>query len=1182
MSRSKSSGDADYDHTLQIILNNSKFIRSALNILNVKDYDGLLDVCSDSWKDSFDNEVNHLRELIIFQRDHVRFRNNHHNNKFQCFNQQIPSGGDQVSIYLGVLFCDRVGFFGFRLNRLILSVDDEYGHDYNVVMNRPKLLIGDACGPFTVTEWGAIALLSFFDDSTVDAPNGVYVTYSSSSHQAFSGVNCSYLASAVCGGSFVTSVMSYRNVSTFLRSVTCLLSTALVDNDSGTTISALPLTFCEIITCRGDKAYCIDMSIGTYHILCRRGWFLSTGVIYSCRLVSLLTQQPLLVIHHRVAAWGDVTDTSTIAYVLDGYCALRITYSAVHDSPVDINSNFDYLDGGSMPDNTLFLRCHAVALIEHGCSTPTDIIATSTPHGIFEPLVISPSSNLQVYPFIGTNTGLPSFYRDLLWMRIQRSFINFNQSPTLVFREKNGETLFEGICYTLRYRQVLLAVKSACFHHDLSSLWAQHRIANVLLLVDLATPDVVWGELVWNQDHVYRGSNFFAAWGVNDNDLSALVFSKHCKPHFCTLVLQIERQYRYPSGEVCTTSTHGQSVAYSFWITIVFFVGTVPDIMVYATAGLVSIDATLTSGAHNIALFALDIDVSLIDINTHHGSWNDGELIHCILLRNFESHHYEFEYDSSLMPSTVRSTASFIRRHIFTCRAATLRMIHMTGNDTRVHPHNPSPSRRHELCSLRKYVFGSASGSTSGVFKTFYITPSSGVAQSSTFCMHPHQIQFELIKCITCLPDGRYIDLSVNGSFADGMSSRAAKWGECCCGDVMTGLDAHVQDISDGLSFLFNSVDGDIPAYYANVRSWLIQVDQFSVGIDVYSPYYCNKCHSIRSGITYPSCLTTIDRVCNCNGFNMPDFSSFIIRHMSLEMLRYNEVHNASITTASEVIDANDIYSKSCCYVKFSGFDTEMPHQVMTRYARRSSLHAELYHLRVQCSVLADRSSDDVPSSFERRWFYEIPTNNMGTSSFQREISVDRTYNVRTTSCRQLISSHANACCCASRPCSRSRTSRKRSRQLSHLKICCSRGRGFHQSCSCLNTNLNTFYIVVMYHFAWSLYVIASNECMFVEDYGESTSVGICWVQYGFNLFLQVMKFILLCGVKLPTYSYRRLGSVTIMRFSRGYASDTTCQNWEYSNVEPTWKLYMRIYYGTSMENDHLWFFHRHLGIISF
>jgi hypothetical protein len=290
---------------------------------------------------------------------------------------------------------------------------------------------------------------------------------------------------------------------------------------------------------------------------------------------------------------------------------------------------------------------------------------------------------------------------------------------------------------------VLLAVKSSCFHHDLSSLWAQHRIANVLLLVDLATPDVVWGEFFRNQDHVYRGSTFFAAWGVNDNDFyadfSAPIFFKRCKPHFCTLVLQIERQYRYPNGEVCTL-THRHSVTYSPLITIVFFVGMVSDIILYATAGLVSIDSDLTSDAHNTALFAFDNDVSLIDINTHHGSRNDGELIDSILLQHFDSQYYEFECDSSLMPSSVRSTASFIRRHISTCRAATLRMIHMTGNDTCVHPHNPSPSRRHELCSLRNHVCGSASGSTLyGVSKTFYITPSSGVAQSS-YASSPNSI----------------------------------------------------------------------------------------------------------------------------------------------------------------------------------------------------------------------------------------------------------------------------------------------------------------------------------------------------------------------------------------------------------------------------------------------------------
>jgi hypothetical protein len=245
--------------------------------------------------------------------------------------------------------------------------------------------------------------------------------------------------------------------------------------------------------------------------------------------------------------------------------------------------------------------------------------------------------------------------------------------------------------------------------------------------------------------------------------------------------------------------------------------------------------------------------------------------------------------------------------------------------------------------------------------------------------MHPRQIQFELIKCITCLPNGRYIDLSVNGSFADGMSSRAAKWRECCCGDVMTGLDTHVQDISDGLSFLFNSVDGDIPAYYANVRSWLIQVDQFSVGIDVYSPYYCNKCHSIRSVITNPSCLTTIHRVCNCNVINMPDFSGFcIIRHLLLGVLRYDEVHNidcrASSTTASEVINANIIYLKSCRDrdAKYSGFDTDLSsdfddthisRQVVERCDKHlSNGHAIVDHLPITHSAFVDKSFDDAQS----------------------------------------------------------------------------------------------------------------------------------------------------------------------------------------------------------------------------
>lgn len=40
------------------------------------------------------NELNNLRVLIIFQRDHVRFRNNHHNNKIQYFHTPSNHGGN--------------------------------------------------------------------------------------------------------------------------------------------------------------------------------------------------------------------------------------------------------------------------------------------------------------------------------------------------------------------------------------------------------------------------------------------------------------------------------------------------------------------------------------------------------------------------------------------------------------------------------------------------------------------------------------------------------------------------------------------------------------------------------------------------------------------------------------------------------------------------------------------------------------------------------------------------------------------------------------------------------------------------------------------------------------------------------------------------------------------------------
>jgi hypothetical protein len=103
----------------------------------------------------------------------------------------------------------------------------------------------------------------------------------------------------------------------------------------------------------------------------------------------------------------------------------------------------------------------------------------------------------------------------------------------------------------------------------------------------------------------------------------------------------------------------------------------------------------------------------------------------------------------------------------------------------------------------------------------------------------------------------------------------------------------------------------------------------------------------------------------------------------------------------------------------------------------------------------------------------------MSTAPCARGTGVDRVHNARATLFWRLITSHVKT-----------------------------DGRRLRQRCY---SRLNMSEIMLPNHFTWLLYIIASNACIYVRDYGESTSVGNGWVQYGYNLFLQVMKFILLC-----------------------------------------------------------------------
>ena len=193
-----------------------------------------------------------------------------------------------------------------------------------------------------------------------------------------------------------------------------------------------------------------------------------------------------------------------------------------------------------------------------------------------------------------------------------------------------------------------------------------------------------------------------------------------------------------------------------------------------------------------------------------------------------------------------------VRRYTLTFCVITPCQIHTTRNNfTLFHRHNLT--YRRELCSSCNRALGSSGSTLYDPFKTFFVKVSSDVALSSTSNEHLRQTRSELIKDITFLSDGRYIDLSVNGSFADDRSSRAANWGDgCCnCSDMINGHYAHAQDISGGFSFLLNYVD----KHNVNVSSWIIRVGRPRVGIDVvYSPCFFVECPLIRSGITYQVC----------------------------------------------------------------------------------------------------------------------------------------------------------------------------------------------------------------------------------------------------------------------------------------------------------------------------------------
>jgi hypothetical protein len=551
------------------------------------------------------------------------------------------------------------------------------------------------------------------------------------------------------------------------------------------------------------------------------------------------------------------------------------------------------------------------------------------------------------------------------------------------------------------------------------------------------------------------------------------------------------------------------------WAIIALIIGLIGDVLHVASAndGYALVDVAQNSDAHDDPIvMQTTSDVTLIiigeahavDSTASHELRKNGELATTCATLNMHFVtvdtrvgiiFYVVRIDDNLLPYTDRNYCGF-----------------SIQDDSRIHPGISSTSS-FAPCSVHTYVIG--------------------LLHNSTLCLTYLSGNFTLVRLR--MTSDHCVDLGVlMTTFV--VNDRSGNDRMRCLPKCRKGCEEHYDVVlidcesseldatQDGLPYLCYSTLGCIDAIaivsalreifkpsFGIISSWGLQLDRHRDGIRIYSSHFYTKCHLIQlriSQLVYDRCLSTARHASICIDSNKLGFFAalHITRHALRMKLRYGKERNAdyraSLSTSDEMIGGdNDILLKSRHCMKSYVFDTDssydlndmlVSHQVARCFAQRPSRLVELDYLCIQCSVFTEGSTDSVPSSVKRQWFYEKPNTSM--TSFPREVSVDRTNNVHTISHRQLITSHAQTCRTSSQY-SRLRTHGRRSRQCSHLKTC---DRTSRQS-SRLNTCLFTSDIILPHHFLWSICLIALGVCMDVLDYGESILNGICWMQYGLS-----------------------------------------------------------------------------------
>eukprot|EP00984_Skeletonema_dohrnii_P012418 scaffold5037_cov113-Skeletonema_dohrnii-CCMP3373.AAC.1 len=389
--------------------------------------------------------------------------------------------------------------------------------------------------------------------------------------------------------------------------------------------------------------------------------------------------------------------------------------------------------------------------------------------------------------------------------------------------------------------------------------------------------------------------------------------------------------------EMYTSSCCGHSMENAFWISILIMVGMLLDIMSHAhvvdmiNAAILSVGvgASIDIALHLVVhayvsdVFLTCKEISLIDINTHHVSWNNGELIVGTLTRDIGSSCYDFDNtcDGSRKPSVVQDTTSS-----FSCRN-----MHASSQDTTVllcawnclntNRHNISHQRN--MCPLRNCGSIHASWVTI-IVKTFFGTSHRDIVN------HLH-----IIRNI----NARYLSILYAGLST--MSNNRYNT-RCCVRSFVVDIyehDADAQDTNTRDLFFTNS---DTESFNNAQSSWFIQVDLPLDDNGVYSLRFYAGSHLVRSDIIRQDQghMSTIRHDFNMSAF--PDFC--IIKQAMLKELCYDEVHNTDIRARiPTTVDVVDIHS--CSDAKSCGSDKDLSEDVCdyddTLLSRRIVRHHE-------------------------------------------------------------------------------------------------------------------------------------------------------------------------------------------------------------------------------------------------